>query len=611
MSLLAAIVGLAGLVGYLYAAGPTFYWLDSSELVAAGFSLGVSHPPGHPLHALISRLFCMLPVGTIAFRVTLASAVEAAAATALTATLCWQVVRRMLDARRPAAAVAYWVAPLSAATAALLLGLSYALWFQAVRAEVYALNLAVLTGGGCLVLHWDRTRDSRLLLVAALVCGLGLGNHNFLVLLGLPPVLVFLLLSWRRSGGRVWRSMAAMLLAGCLGLCVLAYLPLRAARHPLVNWGAPSNAERLGWVVSAKAFQKSVGGASVENLEHRTLRGVFTVVRGIAWDSMLGLAVALAALIGLYLLLRRRGTREVGLLLALMVGFNLLSPVLLGSDPYNPDAYGYLCVSLAFLCPAVAAALVQVFSGLDRLCRGWAPLLAATGCLALVIGQVSRNLPRVDLRSHWAAEETGRQLLEPLPARSLLVTSYFETVFNLWALRIMGDLRPDVDLLHRNFLAYPGYVEELAHRQPDLARDARRWKRARRLILSDLERLAHHRPLFIEHDLNLPRDLTSRLEPAGLVPRLGGVRSTRTHMDRMERWQQVVLPDAWDNETRRNMVWTHYQLARFVCSAHPPHRTAIACDGEYRGLARYHIRRALELASEDRTLAALAHSCGF
>ncbi len=72
MRALPLIVGLFCLTIYMVLAGPTFYWLDSSEFSAAAWGLGIAHPPGHPLPSLLGRLLCLLPLGTIYFRVVLA-----------------------------------------------------------------------------------------------------------------------------------------------------------------------------------------------------------------------------------------------------------------------------------------------------------------------------------------------------------------------------------------------------------------------------------------------------------------------------------------------------------------------------------------------------------
>jgi hypothetical protein len=596
---LAVLTGLFVAMAYVFAAGPTFYWLDSSELVASGWGLGVSHPPGHALHGLLARLFCLLPVGTISFRVTLASAAQAAAAAGLMVAVSVRVLHRL---HRP---VDPGLLALAAVTAGLSLGLSYALWFQAVRAEVYALNLLVLVAGVELVLRWDDRGDGRHLLAAALLAALGLTNHHFLVLLALPAVAAFWLT--RRGSSPTpprWRRVVpGLILSGALGLTTLAYLPLRASQAPMVNWGSPTTLDRIAWVVSAEAFRgKSAARAAAETLAHRGMGGVFSIFRGFAWDSLLGLVPAFLALLGLYLLWRRRGTWRLGLLFTGLVGLNLLSPVLVGFDPYNPDAYGYLCVAVAFLCPPLAVALAVLLGILERQLGRSTVAVAAVVCLGLVVGQVARNLPRVDLRAHWEADETARQQLRDLPPGALVFSSYFETVFNLWALRTTEDSRPDIDLIHRNFLGYPGTAEQLQRRLPRLSGEARRWTRAGRLLTRDLARLEARRPVLVEYDLNVPPDLVECLSPGGLLLPFdnGGSRSGESeHIERVQRWHRLVAPGARrDTETRRAVVWTHYLLARY------------GCQRRLRRLGRYHLSRARELAPRDRTLDQLGRRCG-
>jgi len=594
MAALATLVGLAVTTVYVLFAGPTFHWLDSGELVASAATLGVAHPPGHPLHALITQAFCFLPVGTIAFRVTLASALEAGAAAAVTCLLCHEISRRIwakAGSRRATAT--------ASSAAALVLGLSYALWLQSVRAEVYALNLLVLVSGVALLVRWDRDGDRRFALLGALVCGLGLGNHHFLVLLALPAALLFLVLALRRRPGplRGWRLAGGLVASGGLGLGVLLYLPLRAAQAPLVDWGHPTTLQRLGWLLSAKAFQKSVSRAATESLEHRALGGLFTVFRGIAWDSVLGLLLFFTAALGMYLLLRRADTRRLGLLLGGLVAFNLLSPVLVGLDPYNPDAYGYLCVAVAFLAPAVAVALAALIHVLARpIGMARAVALGGLGVVTLLGWQVSQNLPRADLRSRWAAEETGRQLADAPPG-AVLLTSYFESVFNRWALAATTDLRPDLVWLHRNFIATPGYVEQLAARAHPLARLAARWRSAGHVVPGDLEGLG---TVLVELDTNVRPGLVARLQPQGLTQRFGAPRpdDLRQHRRRIARWERLISGEVLeDNEARRAALWTHYLLARLGCARRMP------------ALYRFHIGRALRLAPHDLSLQRLRKRC--
>src|SRR5215468_8372249 len=60
---------------YLWAAPPGLYWLDSGELTSAAVGLGVAHPTGFPLFCLLGKAAGLVPLGEVAFRVDLLSAV--------------------------------------------------------------------------------------------------------------------------------------------------------------------------------------------------------------------------------------------------------------------------------------------------------------------------------------------------------------------------------------------------------------------------------------------------------------------------------------------------------------------------------------------------------
>jgi len=70
---------------YLLTLAPTVTFEDSGELIAAAYNLGIPHEPGYPLWTMIAHLFTLLPLGTVAYRVNLLSAVLAALTAALVA----------------------------------------------------------------------------------------------------------------------------------------------------------------------------------------------------------------------------------------------------------------------------------------------------------------------------------------------------------------------------------------------------------------------------------------------------------------------------------------------------------------------------------------------
>src|SRR5215471_1070031 len=72
------IVFIASMSAYSFTLAPTVTLVDSGELIVAAKSLGVAHPPGFPLYVMLAHIATLIPFGTIAFRVNLASAIFAA-----------------------------------------------------------------------------------------------------------------------------------------------------------------------------------------------------------------------------------------------------------------------------------------------------------------------------------------------------------------------------------------------------------------------------------------------------------------------------------------------------------------------------------------------------
>ncbi|RJP55723.1 MAG: DUF2723 domain-containing protein, partial [Deltaproteobacteria bacterium] len=59
---------------YLATLAPTIIFSDAPELVAAGFDLGIAHPPGYSLYLILLKLSSFIPFGSLSFRGNLLSA---------------------------------------------------------------------------------------------------------------------------------------------------------------------------------------------------------------------------------------------------------------------------------------------------------------------------------------------------------------------------------------------------------------------------------------------------------------------------------------------------------------------------------------------------------
>src|SRR4029078_6477296 len=76
----ALVVSLVTLVLYLLTLAPSTAMWDTSEYIAAAYTLGIPHPPGNPLFVILGRVFAILPIASgIAVRINIISPICSAA----------------------------------------------------------------------------------------------------------------------------------------------------------------------------------------------------------------------------------------------------------------------------------------------------------------------------------------------------------------------------------------------------------------------------------------------------------------------------------------------------------------------------------------------------
>lgn len=200
-------LSLAALLLYVATLAPSVATVfdDSLEFQVVLPSLGIAHPTGYPLYTLLGWLASRVPVGDLAYRVNLLSALAGAA----TVGLLFLTARRIESSR------------LAAAVTSVVFALSTTWWSQATIAEVYTLHgLAV-----ALILYLTLSDRGTRTVWLALVFGLALAHHRTTLLLA-PGVLVYLL--WSDPGVlRRPRDLAKLALAFLLPLLLYLYLPLR------------------------------------------------------------------------------------------------------------------------------------------------------------------------------------------------------------------------------------------------------------------------------------------------------------------------------------------------------------------------------------------------
>lgn len=587
---------LAGLIpGLFYAATTSLhgYWLDSGGLEAASVSLGVAHPPGHPLALLLGALMGWLPLGPLPFRIALGQGLCAAGASAL-------VFRAAATTMKQLGVADPWARASLALGAALLVAGSGAWWIQAVRPEVYALQallvlftierlvtLEAVAGQGC---------DPRPLYAASFALGLGLANHHLVAILAIPPALPTVTRVFAARGAR---AVVLSALAVGLGLTTYLYLPLRAIHDPLVNLGDPDSLERFFWVVSARVYAHDMGLSAPLPLHVRGLDVIVLLV-----DHLHGVVVV-AAPIGGYALLRSPHSRRLGVLWLLTALVNLGARAWLGSVRGNPDILGYMMPGFA----AVAVLGVAAVGALSaRLCaatgrRFWAAPLSGL-VLLFGVSQLWAGSGRASLASFRATDSFDDARIRRLPPNAVVFYHDPQSVFRHLSLRASERSRPDVVMVPVPFLGYPGVLARLSREHPALRETLRGLVLEGKLGQADLQSLAAERPVWVELDVRVPPALFETLLPRGLLYEVIAAGATRTdvaeasrdHRLAMARLNDELAAAPQDSETQRQQVWDAFMDALYFA--------AVGQVDE----ARYWVAAALALSPEAEELKALARA---
>jgi hypothetical protein len=546
-------VGLVTFAAYVLCATPAAYPLDSAELATAAFGLGVAHPPGEETTLLFAKLLTLLPLGSVAFKVALSQAVAGALAGALVFLLvieASQTLSFVTEATDEKTRVAV------AAASALAFAFAPGVVIVSNRAEVYAVQTALSLGALLLALQAHARSDARPAFVAALLIGLGVGNHSLVAgLAGLGAVAAALPLLWRSD--KRTRLLVLALAGFAAGLLVHAYLPLRAgalfaaADRGMDNvvWGDARTWRGFWWVVSARTFAEKTG------IVHSNAS---------PWDlpflpiEELGSVFALLAPAGAYFLLRRAASRVTGLSLLACAAGSMVAALVGGLDPSNPDIRGYLGPAFA-LVAVLSGTAITVGAAFFRMQRLRDVLVLVF--LASALSRFPSPGQYPGLRHAHAADFEARNTLTDLPPRAALFTYHFETGFLTGYQRFVEGTRPDVAWAHLAFAAGPGYAERVVAARPELGPVIDAAIRHTGLP-EQWAKLDNTRPVRIEPDAVTPPEVRRALGPAGQLWALAKNTSPAA-MPSLPAW--ALAEAAQDHQVRGYLAWRHYIDAVWAC----------------------------------------------
>lgn len=422
--------------------GPHLY--DAGELVAAASVLGGSHPPGQPLHALLAQLLSRIPLGSLAYRISLLSLISELGA----AWLVGLITRDLAYAWNPKP---YRLKELTPFIAALAAFLSPPMFRQTLRPEVYglALGLCLFSMREFLQLALATSEPMRALRKAFLGAGLCAAVHPphamACVLFGAITLVLI-----RPKGWLTFRSVVLGVTIISVGLSAYALLPLRAnAGAPM--WGTPTIWSGFWDYIRGAAYRKnllressSLFRITLDVGQYLLLQTAFVLPLALAWMGQR--------------IIQEREHRKSLLVMALGVCAAAVAACLQPLEVRNPDNLAYVAPALCLLLALTTSSLISAEDSRIR-------AMFAMGAFALILANpfADREL-ETTLHTHSnALESLSNHFVNMPPARSLaIVDTDFVAASWMMAQQTEG-ARPDVAVLVSGLATSSWHWKSLRH----------------------------------------------------------------------------------------------------------------------------------------------------
>jgi hypothetical protein len=430
----AAIIGVLALTLYVATLQPDFGGPeDTPKFQFIGHVLGTAHPPGYPLYVMLSHVFTRMPIGTIAYRANLFSAVMAALACALA-----YLMTRQIGAGRLAAC---WAA------AGLATGITF--WRSAVFAEVYSLAAVLVTLTLVWLLAWGTSGRHSQLLAATATFSAGLGNH--LTIVGLVPAAALYVLlrdppsrgaessdALRRASRRALTLgvIVSMLLILALGVAQYGFVMLRTHQGAPFLESRATTLPELVEVLTAKRFASQRFAFGPLALLTVQLPGVLSAIH-----ADVGLVCAGLLVIGLIAAAYRR---QLGVALIVGAALGLIAMIL----NLSGDTGGFITPTLPLVWSVAGLGLDAIGRAMGSF--GTVALLAA---MAVPAANVTANYRTADQHANVVEARFYRDFFPKLPDKAAFVADEYvsESMFDY--LLLTGEAGPTRGIVRLSFTA--------------------------------------------------------------------------------------------------------------------------------------------------------------
>jgi tetratricopeptide (TPR) repeat protein len=426
-------------------------------------------------------------------------------------------------------------------------GFSRTVWRISITGEAYTLHLLfILAIFSVFYANWKT--NPRLQHLGFFLVGLGAANHVTLLIYA-PILLIPILIHRLRAPSHRFRTLAFYALFLLLGLSCYLYLPLRAARDPLFNWGNPDTLGRFFAHITGRQYEFKTLSVPFSLFPFRAAKLATEVARETNWLFWL---LALAGLPFFPWRALRIWCPWAALLIVNSFFFikygewvpHLFLPSYLALWVLGAVSIFSLAQKMASVLPARRA----------RLLSGTLLTTAIVVLLVLLpFLQFARNDYLLAQSRNKLPAVLARKILEPIPFGSLLILEDGNSVNSALCAQYLDHFRDDITIID----PFGSYYSQALHKGFDEMRPA--WRGAlpyrlrnrtpppdfRQVLLQFLDRRKPAQKVFADATFLLSSDIpVSQVVPLGMVFELAPSGETQT-----------VLKSVWRKDAEQQFAY--------------------------------------------------------
>jgi hypothetical protein len=409
---------------------------------------------------MYAKIFTWIPLGNIAFRVNMATAFSSSLACLGVYFLTMALLKKeQLTENSVFSTFAVKSAALAAAVA---FSMTPRLWLQSNHDKPYPLLAFMTAIIFYLLLAWrnryaDGEEQPAYVYACTFLAGMAMAIHQSVVLLLPAWILLIVLANWRMIG-RVKELVLATAFA-MFGFSVHLYLPLRATKNPLLNWGDTQTSTQFLWHFLRKGYPEDLHTRNFSLLWAQIK--AFNIPREFTW---LGMFLVLYALLCLWKSQRYvvyAYLISVFTFLLYIVGYlNTVSETIFLTEEFFTPLYLLTAVMIGVGLFHMLAYAVRNARLPDRFdFRVYSLVIILM--FSLPVSLCAVNYYENDQHNNYIAFDYATNSLRSLPQNGVMFTWGDSGAFPLWYLQGIERMREDLDLPHTPHIVFDWYLDSM------------------------------------------------------------------------------------------------------------------------------------------------------